>query len=256
MLPCNQDPLYDIFYVDVPYLQKVTKVVISYNTGIIVAAGVIIVWYILYCCDSTSVWWVLDHLSWLGIFISGCLLYAMNNCGNKSVLFGVNFVCGDWSSCIGGFPFLTTPFIYRLFSISIFQYMLFSIAAESQPLFFRMPHGGIAYVNPIFTLISVSFALSSAASLTTPTAASSAFKSVASYLYLSSPIWFYLPSLSIPSWWYLGGCETLWYNCWYICGSCLESSTLAISADINLIFHIVVWKIDVIQELPDLVLLI
>ena len=113
--------------------------VISYNTGIIVAAGVIIVGYI--CCryDLTAVWWVTDYLSWLRLFLSGWILYAINNYGNESVLFRVNFVSGDWNSCIDRFTFISTLLIYRLFSSCIFQYTLLSIAAKSRTFFFPMP---------------------------------------------------------------------------------------------------------------------
>ena len=40
MLPCNQDPIYDMFYFTVTQSQRVTHVVICYSTGIIVTAGV------------------------------------------------------------------------------------------------------------------------------------------------------------------------------------------------------------------------
>ena len=96
------------------------QVFICYNTGIIVTAEVIIVGYVWCRCDLTAVWWVPDHLSWLRLFLMGCILYAINNCVNESVIFRVNFISGDWSSCIGGFPFLATPFIYRLFSGWVF----------------------------------------------------------------------------------------------------------------------------------------
>ena len=89
------------------------------------------------------------------MFLSGCVLYAINNFDNKSVLFGVIFICGDWSSSIGGFIFISIPFIYRLFSSWIFQYMFLCISSESQQLFFPIPPDGIAYVKPIFTLISI-----------------------------------------------------------------------------------------------------
>ena len=46
-------------------------------------------------------------------------------------------------------------FIYRLLSRWFFQYTLLSIEAESRPLFFPKPPGGIAYVNPIFALIYI-----------------------------------------------------------------------------------------------------
>ena len=42
--------------------------VICYNTGIIVAAGVIIVGYICCGCDSSAVWLVPYNLSWLRLF--------------------------------------------------------------------------------------------------------------------------------------------------------------------------------------------
>ena len=132
--------------------------------------------------------------------LSEWILYTSNNCGNESVLFRINFVCGDWSSCIGGFTFLSTPFIYHLLSIWIFQYTLLSIAAESRQLLFPIPSGGIAYVNPILTLISVSFALYSAASSTTPTLASPALKSAASDSSSYYTRWVDLLSPSIPSW--------------------------------------------------------
>ena len=80
---------------------------------------------------------------------AGMHVYAINNCGKKSVLFRVNFVCGDWISCIGSFPFLSTPFIYHLFSSWTFQYTMLIIAAESWPLFFPIPYGGIAYANTV-----------------------------------------------------------------------------------------------------------
>ena len=108
------------------------------------------------------------------------IFYDINNSRNDLVMFGVNFIYGDWSSCIGGYPFLATPSIYRLFSSWVFKYKLLSIAYESQPLFFPIPPDGISYINPIFTLISIYFAISSADSSTTPTAASSALKSAAS----------------------------------------------------------------------------
>ena len=82
-------------------------------------------------------------------------MYATKNSGNKSVLFGVNFICGEWSSCIGGFTFLAKPFIYWLFSSYIFQYTLSSIVDELQPFFFPVPPGGIVYVKPIFIFISI-----------------------------------------------------------------------------------------------------
>ena len=131
--------------------------------------------------------------------MSGCILYAINNCGNESVLFGVNLVCGDGFSCIGGFTFIATLFIYRLFSSWIFQYTLLSIKYDSQPLLFHIPPIGFAYINPILPLIYISFAPSSAASSTTPTTASSAFKSSASSSSYSYPIWVDLPSTYIPS---------------------------------------------------------
>ena len=43
MLPFNQDLLYEMFYITMIYSQMVTKVVICYNTGIIVAVRVIII---------------------------------------------------------------------------------------------------------------------------------------------------------------------------------------------------------------------
>ena len=46
MFPYNQYLLYEMFYVTVPQPQRVTKVVICYNNGIIVSAEVIIVGYI------------------------------------------------------------------------------------------------------------------------------------------------------------------------------------------------------------------
>ena len=70
----------------------------------------------------------------------------------------VNFVCGYWSSCIGGFTFLAMLSVYRLFYRCVFQYMLLSIAAESQPFLFPIPPSEIAYVNTISTLINISFA--------------------------------------------------------------------------------------------------
>ena len=154
----------------------VTKVVICYNTLIIFTSVVIIIRLVCCHCGLASVWWVLGHLSWLRLFLSRCILYAINNCSNKSIMFGVNSVSGDWSSFVGGFTFLVVSFIYRLYSIWIIQYALLIITADSQPLLFPIPPGGISYVNPIFTLISVSFSSSSAASSSTPTAASSAFK--------------------------------------------------------------------------------
>ena len=170
MDPWNKDPLYEMFYVTVPQSQRVTNMIICYNTGIIVATRVMIVGSIFCRCDLTAISWVLDHLSLLCLFMSGWVSYAINNCGNKLVLFRVNFVCGDRSSCIGGFIFLSTPFIYRLFSIWIIHCTLLSIAAELRPLFFPIPPSRIAYVNTIFTLISISFASSSASPSTTLTA--------------------------------------------------------------------------------------
>ena len=130
--------------------------------------------------------------------------YAINNCSNDSFLFEVNFVSGHWSSFIGVFTFLDTPFIYCLCSRWIFQYMLFSIEAELQPLFFPIPPGGIDYVNTIFNFISISCTYSSTVSLTISTVASSAFKLDTSSSSSYSLIWFGLPSPSIPSWWYMG----------------------------------------------------
>ena len=69
--------------------------VICYNTGIIVDARVIMVGYIHFRCDLNAVWWVMDNLNRLRLFMPGCIFYAINNCGNKSVTFGVKFVCGD-----------------------------------------------------------------------------------------------------------------------------------------------------------------
>ena len=82
-----------------------------YNTGIIFTDRVIIVTYVFCRCDLTAVWWVPDHLSWLCLFFSGFILYAINNFVNESVLFRVNFVSDDWSSCICGLTFLDMPFI-------------------------------------------------------------------------------------------------------------------------------------------------
>ena len=104
--------------------------VICYSNGIIVAAGIIIIGAIFYHCDLTAVWLVTDNLSWLQMFLSGYILYAINNFGNESVLFGVIFICGDWSSYIGVFTFIYIPFIYRLFSIWIFQYKCLIIVDE------------------------------------------------------------------------------------------------------------------------------
>ena len=47
--------------------------VICYNTGIIVASGFIIVSYLFWRFDSTANWFVPDHLSWLRLFMSGCI---------------------------------------------------------------------------------------------------------------------------------------------------------------------------------------
>ena len=127
--------------------------------------------------------------------------YAINNCGNTFVLFGVDLICGYWSSCIGGFPFLAILLICRLFSSWIFQYALLSIAAESRPLLFPVPPGEIAYVNFIFSLIYIYFASYYAASWTTPTVAFSAFKSAASSSSSSFPSWIDPPYLSMRSWW-------------------------------------------------------
>ena len=137
------------------------------------------------------------------VFI-GMNFYAIDIFSNYSVLFGVNFVSGNWSSFIGGLNFLDIPFIYRLFSSWIFQYALFSIAAESRPFFFPIPPAEISYVNTIFTLIYISFYSSFAASLTTCTAASSIFKSSISASFSYSFRLFDLPYLSINSWWWLG----------------------------------------------------
>ena len=41
MPPCNLDPIYEMFYVAVTYSQSITKVVIFYNTGIIVSAVIL-----------------------------------------------------------------------------------------------------------------------------------------------------------------------------------------------------------------------
>ena len=124
----------------------------------------------------------------LNVAIFVRILYDIHNCGNKSVMFGVNFNNGDRSSYIGGFTFLATPFIYCLFSIWIFKYTLLSITSESRKFFFTIPPGGIAYVNNIFNFIYISFASSFAASSTNPTVAYSAFKLSASASYSSSSI--------------------------------------------------------------------
>ena len=55
MLPCNLDSIYEMFYVAVPYSQSITKVVLFYNTGIIFSAGIIIVGYILFRYNLTTV---------------------------------------------------------------------------------------------------------------------------------------------------------------------------------------------------------
>ena len=88
-------------------------------------------------------------MSLLQLFMSGYILYTINNCGNDTVLFGVNLIFGDGSICIGGFTFLATPFKYHLFFIWISQYTLLTIAVESRPLFYLIPPGGIAYVSSI-----------------------------------------------------------------------------------------------------------
>ena len=151
-----------MFYFTAPWLQRFFKVVICYNTDIIVIARVIIVGSVFCWCVLTAAWWVTDHLSWLRMFLYGCNLYAINNCRNKSVLFGVNFVSGDWSSCIGDFRFLITLFIYRLYSICMIQNTLLNIAAELQTFLFLIPPSGIAYFNLILILTSISFASFSA----------------------------------------------------------------------------------------------
>ena len=84
---------------------------ICYNTGIIVTAKVIIVGSVCFRCDLTYVLWVPDHLILLQLFLLGCVSYSINNCGNELVLFGVNFISGYGSSCIGGFTFLAMSFI-------------------------------------------------------------------------------------------------------------------------------------------------
>ena len=138
-----------------------------------------------------------------GCSCQGFFLYYTNNCVNKSVLFGVFSVSGDWSSCVGGFPFLIKSIIYRLCSICIIQYMMLSIAAESQPFLFPIPPNGITCINTILNLVSIYFAFSSAASSETPTAASSASFSATFVPSFSSPWWVDLPSPSIPVWWWL-----------------------------------------------------
>ena len=131
------------------------------------------------------------------MFFLGCISYFINNCGNGLVLFRVNFVSGDWSSFIGGIPFLVLFFIYHLLSIWIFQYTLLSITSESRPFLSPIAPGGIAGINPIFTLIYIYFDLSPAASVTTPNEASSDFKSAASAPSSSYPRLVDLPSLTI-----------------------------------------------------------
>ena len=90
MPPCNRDLLYEMFYVSVPYSQKVTKVVIFYNTSIIFGSRVIIIGYVWCLCYLTAVWWVPDHLVLLWLFLLGCILYKIQNCGNELVLSGSN----------------------------------------------------------------------------------------------------------------------------------------------------------------------
>ena len=90
-----------------------------------------------------------------GCSCQGFFLYSINNCVNKSVLFGVFSVSGDWSSCVGDFPFLITSIIYRLCSICIIQYIMLSIAAESQPFLFPIPPNGITCINTILNLVSI-----------------------------------------------------------------------------------------------------
>ena len=153
---------------------------------------------------SAAMIWLPDHLSWLLLSLLGWILQVINNCGNQSVLFGVNFISVDWDSCIGGFIFLAKLLIYFLLSIWIFQYTLLSIADDSPPLLFPIPPGEIAYVNPILTFISIYFASSYVASSTTPTAAYYAFKSDASAASFYSPRWVDLPSPYIPYWWWMG----------------------------------------------------
>ena len=92
--------------------------------AIIVAARVIIVDSVWCCCDLTAVWWVPDHLSLLRIFMSGWIVYSINNCRNESVLFVIKFVYGDWISCTCGFSFLAKSLIYRLFYLDLSIYIV------------------------------------------------------------------------------------------------------------------------------------
>ena len=124
----------------------VSKVVICYNTGIIVTTRVIIVGSVCCHCNLTSVWWIPNHLSCLRQFVLEWILYTFNNCGNESYLFGVNFGSGDRISCICSFTLLAT-FIYYLFSSWIFQYTLLSTAADLQSFFLLYRLVGSLYVN-------------------------------------------------------------------------------------------------------------
>ena len=122
MLPCNYYLLYDIFYVALPYSQRVTNVVICYNNGIIVATRVIMVGYICCCYYSTTVLWVPDNLNWLRLFMSVCILYAINNCDNELVLFRVTLFVVTEAVVLVVFLFLllrsfTTCYIAGSFSI-------------------------------------------------------------------------------------------------------------------------------------------
>ena len=85
----------------------VTKLVICYHTGIIVAAKFMIIGSVFCHCDWTSVLWVLDHMSWLGVFLSGFILYAINNCATS------------WF-CLG----LTLLFVTEAFVLVVFLFLL------------------------------------------------------------------------------------------------------------------------------------
>ena len=213
MDPWNKDPLYEMFYVTVPQSQRVTNMIICYNTGIIVATRVMIVGSIFCRCDLTAILLVPDHLSWLRLFVSVCILYAINNCVKRSVMFGVNFVSGEWSTSIGDcfscYAVHLPHILYLDISVWVVDY-----CSWVATIIFLIPPGKITYVNTIFTLISISFALSSASSLITLTVASYALKLDNPASSSSSSISFYLPSLSIPSWWCMGLWENSWYNCW------------------------------------------
>ena len=70
MIPFNRDPPYEIFNVTATYSQRVTNLVICYDTDIIVTSRVIIVALVCCRCGFTAFCWVTD-MCLLRLFLSG-----------------------------------------------------------------------------------------------------------------------------------------------------------------------------------------